>query len=228
MDKQLCFVINEHRLFTDKVLVYFNEIPLFFVCCSENKEYYLALCTDIINYDYLVFKVSRKNLWLMLQKRISMRKTILCSDCFWRIVSGDDYTSDQVEQMDISQIDLSVLPYEDALFEPQDDDLEYIRRIDSEYFNGLRFSISKPIKESFETEELSACYFNNSAYGSPLESELEIWCNATSQRASFSIDPSSFPKYSSTFNGLLNTIVQHFDSDHSNTVSRDLFFNDAA
>ena len=63
---ELCFYIDGEEIYLDKVLVDYEHIPVFFVC-SSTDSYYIALCTDIEQLSYILVKVSRADLYAMLQ-----------------------------------------------------------------------------------------------------------------------------------------------------------------
>ena len=59
MDKQLCFKLDDNKLYLDQTLVNYNGIPIFFICKGK-EEYYLVLCTDYENYNYIIVIISVK------------------------------------------------------------------------------------------------------------------------------------------------------------------------
>ena len=52
MKKTLCFILENKNLYLDKVLVSFNDTPIFYTCLDQNSNYYLVLCTDLNNFNY--------------------------------------------------------------------------------------------------------------------------------------------------------------------------------
>ena len=47
--EKLCFILNDKKLYLETNLVYFNEIPIFFVCSDLKDCYYLVFNIDINN-----------------------------------------------------------------------------------------------------------------------------------------------------------------------------------
>ena len=70
MSDQLCFVIERNRLFMDKGLVYYNEAPIFFVCLDSDGKYYLALCSDLDDLEYIVVEIVRKRFVKCLHRKL--------------------------------------------------------------------------------------------------------------------------------------------------------------
>lgn len=141
MSKQLCFIIEDNELYLDKVLVSFNRTPIFFTCQDNYNNYYLVLCSDIDNLEYIVEKQSLKNLENMLQGKISMHSILLDCDYFWLIKSGESISEDIVKKKIISKIDTGVLPEKNALLINEDDE-QYVKKInrgmkDMENKNGV-------------------------------------------------------------------------------------------
>ena len=119
---ELCFCVNGEEIYLDKVLVDYEHVPVFFVCVSANG-YYISLCTDIEQLSYILVKVSRADLYEMLQGHITMRNIILKQKYYYAIESGDDIASDVVTHKPIGEINKSILPDEGASFEPLTDEL---------------------------------------------------------------------------------------------------------
>ena len=148
MSKQLCFIIENNELYLDKVLVSFNRTPIFLTCCDNYNNYYLVLCSDIENLEYIVEKQSLKTLWQMLTQRISMRSALLDCDCFWLIKSGESISEDIVEKDIISKIDHGVLPEENALYEQiNKEDAQYVEQITSAYLSETTFGANQEIDD---------------------------------------------------------------------------------
>lgn len=146
MSNQLCFVIEHNRLFMDKGLVYYNEAPIFFVCFDSDGKYYLALCSDLDDLEYIVVEISKKTLYEMLTQKITMRQALLSNRVFWSIKAADEVDDDIVECKDISEINCDVLPFEDAYYQTiSSDDSDYIERIKSEYLREVNFLSSMEI-----------------------------------------------------------------------------------
>lgn len=131
MNEQKCFLIDGKELVLDKVLVEFNEAPIFFVCKFE-QTYFIASCVDIENERYLVAKVGLSNLSKMMHGKITMRGLILQAHQFWDISIGEDVSSDIVIEKKVESILLSELPFEGAYLTLATKDLkEYAEKIDA-------------------------------------------------------------------------------------------------
>lgn len=131
MAEQIFFKINGMELVLDKVLVEYNEEPVFFVCRCEQR-YFIALSADMKEERYLVTEISLSQLSKMLHEKITMRALVLQADKFWDITAGEDYTKDQIIEKCIADIPLETLPYEGAYFKAASKDMEeYIDKIDS-------------------------------------------------------------------------------------------------
>lgn len=144
MEKELCFIINDKRLYLEKILVDYENIPLFFLVKS-GKEYYIALCYDIEDYNYYVARVSLADVFRMLHQKKTMRDMFLSGDSIYEIISGDEIQEDVVKKLDEVHIDKSVLPKEGAMFDILTSDIKkYVDIFDSEYLCG-NFMVDKGI-----------------------------------------------------------------------------------
>lgn len=151
MNKQLCFILDSKEIYLDKGLVYFNDTPIFFVCTDIQKHYYLALCTDVNDLEYVIVNVSKKNLWKMLTKKLTMRETLLNCESFWSVKAGEEISDDIVDLKRIADIDCDILPIEGAMYEQiNEDDLIYVDRISSEFLNEMTFDSLDYIKNMSE------------------------------------------------------------------------------
>lgn len=151
MSNQLCFVIEHNRLFMDKGLVYYNEAPIFFVCFDSDGKYYLALCSDLDDLEYIVVEISKKTLCEMLTQKITMRQALLSNRTFWSIKAADEVDDDIVERKDISEINCDGLPLENAYYQTINDDSDY-RKNDKKAHcvscGSVKFSFDLPEVES--------------------------------------------------------------------------------
>lgn len=110
MSDLICFVINENGLYLDKILASFNDIPIFFVCKDSNDKYYLVLCLDVSEFNYLVFEVEFNVLHEMLKKQITMRDAIMTANSFYDVQTGDNAFNDTVRKFPIKNINKNILP----------------------------------------------------------------------------------------------------------------------
>ncbi len=135
MDRELCFCIEGKNLYLEQVLVDYLEIPVFFLCRNE-KQYYVALCTDMEELSYVVVSASASAVYNLLHGRISMRDIILNQKNYWNVDSGEEISMDIVKEYDIEELDPSVLPKENACFKILTEDMEdFVRNFDYEYFS---------------------------------------------------------------------------------------------
>ena len=159
MSRELCFIIDKKEIYLEHVLVDYMDIPIFFLCKDE-KNYYISLCTDIENYNYIIAKLSQQDVYRLLHGNVSMRNVILKQKRFWEIFSGEDIGSDTVNQLNIDCIDQSVLPKEGACFESLTPQMDlFIQKFDAEFFNKDSFEISKVLKN----DEMSELFISDLA-----------------------------------------------------------------
>lgn len=131
MKEQVFFVIDGKELLLDKVLVEFDETPLFFVCKRE-QNYFISSCVDVEQERYLVAQVGLGNLSKMLHGKITMRDFILTAQLFWEITAGEEIAKDSVIKKTVETICLDELPYEGAYLTLATKDLErYMEKIDA-------------------------------------------------------------------------------------------------
>lgn len=146
MDKEVCFFINGNTLFLDKVLVAFNDTPIFFVCYDDDNNYYIALCTDIEELEYIIVKCSLQSLYQMLVKKIEMREPFVTASHFWYVKAGTSVENDEVQYLEREHMDLGVLPYPNAFYETRNEkDREYVEKIEAIYCVKENFSAIETI-----------------------------------------------------------------------------------
>lgn len=140
MDKEKCFIIDEKILYLEKVLVDFENIPIFFLCKSYD-DYYVVLCIDFDNYNYIIVEASLIDIYNLLHGNIPMRDVILKQDYYWKIISGEDLLSDTIERHPMKCIDTSLLPEENARFQVFDSETrKYISEFYKNLFNSKFFT----------------------------------------------------------------------------------------
>ena len=140
MDKEKCFIIDEKILYLEKVLVDFENIPIFFLCKSYD-DYYVVLCVDFDNYNFIIVEASLIDIYNLLHGNIPMRDVILKQDYYWKIISGEDLLSDTIERHPMKCIDTSLLPEENARFQVFDSETrKYISEFDKNLFNSKFFT----------------------------------------------------------------------------------------
>ena len=116
MSKELCFNIENKALYLEQVLVEYMSVPIFFLCKSQ-KQYYIALCTDMEELNYIVCSLSQTTVYNLLHGVQPMQDVILSQDFFWEVFSGDTIAEDCVQKKAMKELDRSILPEEGAYFE---------------------------------------------------------------------------------------------------------------
>lgn len=134
MNKELCFNIENVNLYLEQVLVDYMDIPIFFLCSGE-KQFYLALCTDIENLHYIVVKLSSIDVYGLLHGNISMRNAILNQKEYWDVMSGEEIELDIVIKKNIDTIEKELLPEADACFQILTKQIaSFVQKFDEEFF----------------------------------------------------------------------------------------------
>ena len=140
MNKELCFIIEGKELYLEKVLVSFQEVPIFFLC-KNNKDYYIALCVDVDKLNYVVTRLSIKDVFDLLHGIIPMRNAITQQEAYWYIESQEDIKSDTVEKRQMYTLDITILPQVNAYFEILTPDMEkYVQQFD-DLFSSEKYTL---------------------------------------------------------------------------------------
>lgn len=143
MNKELCFSIEGNAIYLEQVLVEYMSIPIFFLC-KNAKQYYIALCTDMEDMNYIVCAISQTIVYNLLHGTQPMQDVILAQDSFWEVHSGDTVSEDFVQKKAIKELDRSVLPEEGACFKIVTEELEsYVNRFDNEFWNNDGYTTSE-------------------------------------------------------------------------------------
>lgn len=116
MNDNLCFVINNNKLYFEKCLVDY-DIPIFYTCRDNDKNRYIVLCCDADEMRYLVGKTSNSDIYQMLTKKITMKQVFEKAKVIWEVSTGDDYKSDEIINVKFEDIRQEDLPVEDSLYE---------------------------------------------------------------------------------------------------------------
>ena len=134
MNSKLCFRIEGIELYLEQVLVDYMDIPIFFSCKGED-DYYLVLCTDMDELNYIIVRLPMNDVYELLHGKESMRNTILKQNEYWSLISGGEISLDEIERLSISELDVGLLPKENVYFEIVSTKLEnYVKKFDTEYF----------------------------------------------------------------------------------------------
>lgn len=166
MSKELCFCIENNNLYLEQVLVNYNDIPIFFLC-KDNFQYYIALCTDINEFNYIITNVSSLGVYNLLHGKIPMRNIFTDKKEYWEVISGEEISLDIVTKYPISYLDISLLPEEDACFKILTKEIDtFVQNFDNEFFNTRHFNNTK---KDIIVDEILADYLK-------IESFIDI-CN---------------------------------------------------
>ena len=134
MNSNLCFRIEGIELYLEQVLVDYMDIPIFFLCKDEGS-YYLVLCTDVDELNYIIVRLSMYDVYGLLPGEESIYNTILKQNEYWNVISGREIPLDEVKRLSISELDVGLLPKEDVYFEIVSTKLEnYVKKFDTQYF----------------------------------------------------------------------------------------------
>ena len=134
MNSNLCFRIEGIELYLEQVLVDYMDIPIFFLCKDEGS-YYLVLCTDVDDLNYIIVRLSMNDVYGLLHGEESIYNTILKQNEYWNVISGREIPLDEVKRLSISELDVGLLPKEDVYFEIVSTKLEnYVKKFDTQYF----------------------------------------------------------------------------------------------
>lgn len=143
MKKELCFIIDGQELYLEKVLVDYMEVPIFFLC-KAGEKYYIALCIDMDEYNYVVVQMTMQDTYDLLHGKIPMRDVILGRKEYWLVCSGDEPKDDKVEKQEIGRLQVELLPKKGACFQILTEDMEkYVQAFDEYYFSNDNFATEK-------------------------------------------------------------------------------------
>lgn len=112
------FIINEKKLYTEKILAEF-EVPLLFICKDDSNRRFTALCVDSETGKYIVVESRISDIIDMIQNTITMQELFMNSKngVAWVIETGDNFEEDKVYEVKIDQIPKEDLPVEGAFYE---------------------------------------------------------------------------------------------------------------
>lgn len=182
MTRELCFKIENYNLYLEQVLVDYMDIPILFLC-KDNKQYFLILCSDFDELNYIVVKLTTDDIYKLLHGDIPMRDVFLKQENYWDVKSGDDICCDLVNKKNISELDINILPDENARFKVLTDaTIAYVRNFDSEFFSDELFheSEEKVDLENWDAEtELNLSLHEIEQFNEVLDYELKINSNCS-------------------------------------------------
>lgn len=143
MSKELCFCVENKNLYLEHVLVDYMDIPIFFLCKNGN-QYYLVLCVDVEELNYIIVKVLDSDVYDLLHGKIPMRNVILKAKEYWEVSSGEEIYSDKVIKRETVRMDVSLLPEENACFKILTEEMKlFVQKFDNEFFDTEHFSINE-------------------------------------------------------------------------------------
>ena len=147
MNSNLCFRIEGIELYLEQVLVDYMDIPIFFLCKGEG-DYYLVLCTDIDELNYIIVKLSMSDVYKLLHSEESILNIILKQEGYWNVISGKEIPLDKVEKLSTLKLDVSLLPKEDVYFEIVTEKLKnYVKKFDMEYFCDIIWVVENLVRQ---------------------------------------------------------------------------------
>lgn len=149
MGRDLCFCIEGKELYLEQILVDYENIPIFFLC-KGGSQYYVALCTDLEVFHYIVVFAENLKVYNLLHGNHPMRDIFLGSGEYWEIVSGDDVSMDTVIKHPAIELDVSVLPQEGACFEILTEEMRLFVQSFDETFLQTKFVKKEDIIEEID------------------------------------------------------------------------------
>ncbi|MBQ3176743.1 MAG: hypothetical protein IJB52_02905 [Clostridia bacterium] len=140
MNNKVCFILEGKELYIDEVFVDFNELPIYFSCISDDK-YYLALCCEYDNQDYVLVESSVKEIIEMLTARITIRSTFTKKTKHWVVVAGEDITKDKISLIHTPYLDENILPKEGAKYAIVTEKVkQYLKRIEHDLYRDESYT----------------------------------------------------------------------------------------
>lgn len=134
MDDSMCFKLGNEYLYSEQMLIEFNDDPAFYICKSQNDNYYVVLCLDIEIGDYTIINPNVRDILLMLNGKIPMRDLYKRVNSFWKVSVGKEIEEDIVTKHDIEDIDKNILPYEGEYFIIHNQEIkEYATKLENKY-----------------------------------------------------------------------------------------------
>jgi hypothetical protein len=140
MDREVCFCLCNKEVYLEQILVDYMGIPIFFICKDGNDQFYIVLCTDLEELNYIAAFMSITDVYGLLHGKLPMRDAFFKQKEYWKIISGEEITMDKVRKCPMDKLDYSVLPEEGAVFCILTEEMEeYVRRFDEEFWKGRYF-----------------------------------------------------------------------------------------
>ena len=139
MDRELCFCIDDKEIYLEQVLVDYMDIPIFFIC-KDSCQFYVALCTDVEELKYVIVSTAEEDVYNLLHSKMPMRNIILNQKQYWEVLSGDDVSLDQITNHPINDLDIALLPEENACFKILTEEMRgYVQQFDNAFWDADQF-----------------------------------------------------------------------------------------
>lgn len=136
MDRAI-FPIKNELVFTDKILIEVNGIPLFMVCKGSKGTYYLAISIDYEILAYYVFKTDLDTLYQMLIGKITIMEVIKESNELYLVqLKGSSKYKELINKISYEELKVELLPDPDKKF-------KIINRDIAEYAEKLKDKLTK-------------------------------------------------------------------------------------
>lgn len=136
MDRAI-FPIKNELVFTDKILIEVNGIPLFMVCKGSKGTYYLAISIDYEILAYYVFKTDLDFLYQMLIGKSTLMEVIKESNELYLVqLKGSSKYKELINKISYSELKVDLLPKPDKKF-------KILNRDIAEYAEKLKDKLTK-------------------------------------------------------------------------------------
>jgi len=143
MEKEVCFCVENKNLYLEQVLVDYMGVPIFFLCKNE-KQYYVVLCTDMDELNYIIVKATSIKIYDLLHGKLPMRDIFLNQKEYWEVISGEEMSSDLVVRHKIKQMNPSLLPETNACFKILTEELRaFVQKFDNEFLSTEYIKMSE-------------------------------------------------------------------------------------
>ena len=129
------FTINGAPLYIEKVLLFFQEIPLLFICIDDKGNRYFCLCRDTDKGTHLICKVSIDTLLKYLKSEISFTNMYESTDIFYKVEVGtkEDFSDDIITEIASNEFKDNIIYEEEVYFNAYlDYQKQYIRQLETE------------------------------------------------------------------------------------------------
>lgn len=129
------FTIDRIPLYIEKILLFFQEIPLLFVCLDDKGNRYFCFCRDTDKGTHLICKVSIDTLLRYLKFEISFTKMYESTDVFYKVEVGtkEDFSDDIITEIKNNKIKDNIIYEGEVYFDAYlDYQKQYIKQLEKE------------------------------------------------------------------------------------------------